>query len=75
MLLNGTRRTIFVECTLRDAWENFNHRVRTVLLIHVGKAYDIGAISEKTSAKELVDHDDVDNLQISIRVSLLLCKS
>jgi hypothetical protein len=52
-----------MEGTFGYARENFNHRIRTVLLVHVGKADDIRAVSEKTSAKEFVNHDDVDDLK------------
>lgn len=51
-----------MERALCDAREDFNHRIRTVLLIHVRETDDIGAVSEKTSAQEFIDHDDVDDL-------------
>lgn len=62
VLLNRSGCSIFVECTFGDSWENFNHWIRTILLIHVGIFDDVSAVSEKTSAEEFVNHDDVDNL-------------
>lgn len=35
VLLNGTGRSVLVECALCDARENFNHRIAAILLIHL----------------------------------------
>ena len=62
MFLNRSWRSILVERTLGDSRENLNHRIWTILLIHVRETDDIGPISQKTSAEKFVDHDDVDDL-------------
>lgn len=52
-----------MECAFSDAREDFNHRVAAVLLIHVGVLDDIGSVSQETSAKEFIDHNDVEELE------------
>lgn len=55
-----------------DSWKDFNHRVASILLIHIRILDDIDSISEKTSAEEFIDHEDVDELQIRAMISTSL---
>lgn len=63
MLLNGSRGSVFVECAFRDAREDFNHGVAAVLLVHVRVLDDVSSVSQEASAKEFVNHDDVQELK------------
>lgn len=59
MLLNCSRRTEFVEGTLGHARENRNHRIGTLLLIHVAELDHVCAVSQEGTAKERVDEEYV----------------
>ena len=61
-----------MERAFRDSWKDFNHRVASILLIHIRIHNDIDSISEKTSAEEFIDHEDVDELQIRAMISTSL---
>lgn len=63
MLLNGSWRSVFVECAFRDTGEDFNHGVAAILLVHVGVLDDIGSVSQETPAEEFINHNDVEELE------------
>lgn len=59
VLLYAAWRSVFVENTFGDAWKEFDHRIASILLIHVGEAPHIRAVCHECSAQEFIDEDNV----------------
>lgn len=61
MLLDRSGGTKFVECTLRDPWEDLDHRVCPLFLVHVRELDDFRAVSQEGSSEERVQEENVAN--------------
>lgn len=61
MLLNRPGRSVFVERALGHTWKNGNHRIRSIILIHVRHSQHIRTVRHERSAQETIDHHDIDD--------------
>lgn len=62
-LLYRSGGTVFVEGALGHAREHLDHRVGTLLLIHVAEREHLRAVCEESSAQEEVDEEYVTDLK------------
>lgn len=61
VLLYRTSRTELMEGTLGHPRKNGDHRIRPVLLVHVRERNHICTVLQKSTSKELVGHENVDD--------------
>jgi len=66
-LLDGSRRTVFVERTLGDFGEHPGHGVSPVLGFHLGEPEHVGAVRAELTVQEVIDEeylgDDIDKVE------------